>query len=50
MRGKIEQVNQAALAFIQASNRQDQVFLIGFNEDVELLQDSPAISTRSRMP
>ena len=39
MRGKIEQVNQAALAFIQASNRQDQVFLIGFNEDVELLQD-----------
>jgi len=39
MRGKIEQVNQAALALIQASNRQDQVFLIGFNEEVELLQD-----------
>ena len=39
MRGKIEQVNKAALAFITASNPQDQVFLIGFNEDVELLQD-----------
>jgi Ca-activated chloride channel homolog len=39
MRGKIEQVNKAALAFIQASNPHDQVFLIGFNEDVELLQD-----------
>ena len=39
MRGKIEQVNKAALAFIRASNPQDQVFLIGFNEEVELLQD-----------
>ncbi|HTY61130.1 MAG TPA: VWA domain-containing protein [Acidobacteriota bacterium] len=39
MRGKIEQVNKAALAFIQASNPRDQVFLIGFNEEVELLQD-----------
>ncbi len=39
MRGKIEQVNKAALAFIGASNPQDQVFLIGFNEEVELLQD-----------
>ena len=39
MRGKIEQVNKAALAFIRASNPQDQVFLIGFNEDVELIQD-----------
>lgn len=39
MRGKIDQVNKAALAFIRASNRQDQVFLIGFNEEVELLQD-----------
>lgn len=39
MRGKIEHVNKAALAFIQASNPQDQVFLIGFNEEVELLQD-----------
>jgi len=39
MRGKIEQVNKAAEAFIRASNSQDQVFLIGFNEDVELLQD-----------
>jgi Ca-activated chloride channel family protein len=39
MRSKIERVNGAALAFIQASNPQDQVFLIGFNEEVELLQD-----------
>lgn len=39
MRNKIEQVNKAALAFIRASNPQDQVFLIGFNEQVELLQD-----------
>jgi Ca-activated chloride channel family protein len=39
MRGKIEDVNKAALAFIQASNPQDQVFLIGFNDEVELLQD-----------
>jgi Ca-activated chloride channel homolog len=39
MRNKIEQVNKAALAFIRASNSQDQVFLIGFNEQVELIQD-----------
>jgi Ca-activated chloride channel homolog len=39
MRGKIDLVNKAALAFIRASNPQDQVFLIGFNDEVELLQD-----------
>jgi Ca-activated chloride channel homolog len=39
MRGKIEQVNKAALAFIRASNPQDKVFLVGFNDEVELLQD-----------
>ena len=39
MRKKIDQVNKAALAFIRASNPQDQVFLIGFNESAELLQD-----------
>jgi Ca-activated chloride channel homolog len=39
MRGKIDQVNKAALAFIRASNPQDKVFLIGFNDEVELLQD-----------
>jgi Ca-activated chloride channel family protein len=39
MRNKIDQVNKAALAFIRASNPQDQVFLIGFNDQVELLQD-----------
>jgi Ca-activated chloride channel family protein len=39
MRGKIDQVKKAALVFIRASNPQDQVFLIGFNEEVELIQD-----------
>jgi Ca-activated chloride channel homolog len=39
MRSKIDQINRAALAFIRASNPQDQVFLIGFNDEVELLQD-----------
>jgi Ca-activated chloride channel family protein len=39
MRGKIEQVNRAALAFVQAGNHGDEFFLIGFNDDVELLQD-----------
>ena len=39
MKGKINQVNKAALAFIRASNPQDQVFLIGFNDEIELLQD-----------
>jgi len=39
MRGKIDQVTKAALAFIRASNPEDQVFLIGFNDEVELLQD-----------
>jgi Ca-activated chloride channel homolog len=39
MKGKLEQIKKAALAFIQASNPQDQVYLIGFNDEVELLQD-----------
>jgi Ca-activated chloride channel homolog len=39
MRSKMEQVNKAALAFIKASNPQDEVFLIGFNDEAELLQD-----------
>ena len=39
MRNKIELVNKAALAFIRASNPEDQVFLIGFNDQVELLED-----------
>jgi Ca-activated chloride channel family protein len=39
MKPKFEQVNKAALAFIRASNPNDQVFLIGFNDEVELLQD-----------
>jgi Ca-activated chloride channel homolog len=39
MRNKVEEVTKAALAFIRASNPQDQVFLVGFNDQVELLQD-----------
>ncbi len=39
MRSKMNQVNRAALAFIKASNPQDQVFLIGFNDEAELLLD-----------
>jgi Ca-activated chloride channel family protein len=39
MRSKIEMVNKAALAFIKASNPEDQVFLIGFNDQAELLED-----------
>jgi Ca-activated chloride channel family protein len=38
MMGRIEQVNRAARAFIEASNPSDEVFLIGFNDEVELLQ------------
>lgn len=39
MRPKYDQVVKAARAFIQASNPQDEVFLIGFNDEVELLLD-----------
>ncbi len=39
MRPKREQVDRAAEAFIRASNPQDEVFLVGFNDEVELLQD-----------
>lgn len=39
MRNKIEMVSKAALAFIRASNPEDQVFLLGFNHEVELLED-----------
>jgi len=39
MRDKIDKVNQAALAFIKASNPDDEEFLIGFNSEVELLED-----------
>jgi Ca-activated chloride channel homolog len=39
MRNKIDNVNKAALAFIKASNPEDEVFLIGFNDQVELLED-----------
>ena len=39
MRGKTDQVNRAALAFLQEGNPEDEFFLIGFNDHVELLQD-----------
>jgi Ca-activated chloride channel homolog len=39
MRNKVDAVTKSALAFIRASNPQDQVFLVGFNDQVELLQD-----------
>ncbi len=39
MRTKIDMVNKSALAFIRASNPEDQVFLVGFNDQVELLED-----------
>jgi VWFA-related protein len=38
MESKIDRINSAARAFIKASNRQDEVFLIGFNDEAELLQ------------
>jgi Ca-activated chloride channel family protein len=39
MRSKIEMVNKSALAFVKASNPDDEVFLIGFNDEAELLED-----------
>ncbi len=39
MRDKMENVNRAALAFIRAGNPDDEEFLIGFNSEVELLED-----------
>lgn len=39
MRTKIDLINKAALAFIRASNPDDQVFLVGFNDQIELLED-----------
>jgi len=39
MRSKIELVNRSALAFIKASNPEDEVFLVGFTDEIELLED-----------
>lgn len=39
MRNKFDSVIKAALAFIRASNPKDEEFLIGFNDQVELLED-----------
>jgi Ca-activated chloride channel homolog len=39
MRSKIEFVTKSALSFIRASNPEDEVFLVGFNDQIELLED-----------
>lgn len=39
MRDKFDSVIKAALAFIRASNPNDETFLIGFNDEVELIED-----------
>jgi Ca-activated chloride channel homolog len=39
MRDKFDNVIKAALAFMKASNPDDEVFLIGFNQEVELIED-----------
>ncbi len=39
MRSKFDNVIKAALAFIRASNPDDEVFLVGFNDEVQLLED-----------
>ena len=39
MRNKFDNVIKAALAFIRASNPNDEEFLIGFNDQTELIED-----------
>ncbi len=39
MRSKFETVTRAAKAFVNAGNPEDEIFLIGFNDEVELLED-----------
>ncbi len=39
MRNKFDDVTKAALALMRASNPDDEVFLIGFNEEVQLIED-----------
>ena len=39
MRTKLELVNKASLALIRASNPDDEVFLLGFSQEIELLED-----------
>jgi Ca-activated chloride channel homolog len=39
MRNKFDEVTKAALALMRASNPDDEVFLIGFNEEVQLIED-----------
>ncbi len=39
MRDKFDNVTKAALALVRASNPDDEIFLIGFNDEVELIED-----------
>lgn len=39
MRQKIAMVNQAAMQFLKLSNPKDETFLIGFNDEVSLVED-----------
>ncbi len=39
MRNKFDDVTKAASAFMRASNPDDEVFLVGFNEEVQLIED-----------
>lgn len=39
MRPKIAMVNQAAMLFLKLSNPKDETFLIGFNDEVSLVED-----------
>ncbi len=39
MREKRRQINQAALEFVKASNREDEVFIVNFNDEAYLDQD-----------
>ena len=39
MKEKRDRVNSAALAMVRASNPQDEVFVLNFNEDAQLAQD-----------
>ncbi|MDR3699695.1 MAG: VWA domain-containing protein [Candidatus Sulfopaludibacter sp.] len=46
MKEKRDRVNSAALAMVRASNPQDEVFVLNFNEDAQLAQDFTSDVTR----
>jgi Ca-activated chloride channel homolog len=39
MRPKMDRVKESALAFVQSGNPQDEIFIIGFSDETELIQD-----------